>query len=108
MYSPIVQSKEPEAYLPALQSSSGAGSGIGKSIAEAFAREGASVAIADINFGAARAVSEEINSAGGRATATQMDVTDEDQVNAGLALLASLLGQLLSATDTLCTSLHRP
>jgi 3-hydroxybutyrate dehydrogenase len=62
----------------------GAGSGIGKSIAEAFAREGASVAIADINFSAAQAVSAQINSAGGRATATQMDVADEKQVNAGL------------------------
>jgi 3-hydroxybutyrate dehydrogenase len=62
----------------------GAGSGIGKSIAEAFAREGATVAIADINFSAAEAVSAQINSAGGRATATQMDVADEDKVNAGL------------------------
>jgi 3-hydroxybutyrate dehydrogenase len=61
----------------------GAGSGIGKSIAEAFAREGAFVVIADLNFSAAQAVSKQINSAGGRATPTQMDVADEDQVNAG-------------------------
>lgn len=61
----------------------GAGSGIGKGIAETFAREGASVAIADLNFSAAQAVSKQINSAGGRATPTQMDVADEDQVNAG-------------------------
>jgi 3-hydroxybutyrate dehydrogenase len=61
----------------------GAGSGIGKSIAEAFAREGACVAIADLNFEAAQAVSKQINSAGGRATPTQMDVANEDQVNAG-------------------------
>ena len=61
----------------------GAGSGIGKAIAEAFAREGAFVVIADLNFSAAQAVSKQINSAGGRATPTQMDVADEDQVNAG-------------------------
>jgi len=48
----------------------GAGSGIGKSIAEAFAREGACVAIADLNFSAAQAVSKQINSAGGRAIPT--------------------------------------
>ena len=62
----------------------GAGSGIGKSIAETFAREGASVAIADLNFSAAQAVSKKINSAGGRAIPIQMDVANEDQVNAGL------------------------
>jgi 3-hydroxybutyrate dehydrogenase len=62
----------------------GAGSGIGKSIAGAFAREGAWVAIADLNFNAAQAVSKEINSAGARAIPIQMDVTNEDQVNAGL------------------------
>jgi 3-hydroxybutyrate dehydrogenase len=61
----------------------GAGSGIGKAIAEAFAREGACVAIADLDFSAAQAVSKEINSAGGRATPTLMDVANEDQVNAG-------------------------
>ncbi len=61
----------------------GAGSGIGKSIAETFAREGASVAIADLNFSAAQAVSKKINSAGGRAIPIQMDVANEDQVNAG-------------------------
>jgi 3-hydroxybutyrate dehydrogenase len=62
----------------------GAGSGIGKSMAEAFAREGACVAIADLNFSAAQAVAKEINSEGGRAAAIQMDVANEDQVNAGL------------------------
>ena len=61
----------------------GAGSGIGKGIAEAFAREGAGVAIADVNFSAAQAVSEQINSAGSRAIPIQMDVANEDQVNAG-------------------------
>jgi 3-hydroxybutyrate dehydrogenase len=61
----------------------GAGSGIGKGIAETFAREGASVAIADLNFSAAQAVTKQINSAGGRAIPIQMDVANEDQVNAG-------------------------
>jgi len=70
----------------------GAGSGIGKGIAEAFAREGASVAIADLNFSAAQALSEQINSAGGRAIPIQMDVANEDQVNAGFEQVARDFG----------------
>jgi len=62
----------------------GAGSGIGKSIAEAFAREGAYVATADLNLSAAQMVSEQINLAGGRAIHLQMDVANEEQVNAGV------------------------
>jgi 3-hydroxybutyrate dehydrogenase len=72
----------------------GAGSGIGKSIAEAFAREGARVAIADLNFNAAQAVSEEIKSAGGRAIPTQMDVANEDQVNTRLEKVVQDFGGL--------------
>jgi NAD(P)-dependent dehydrogenase (short-subunit alcohol dehydrogenase family) len=43
----------------------GAGSGIGKSIAQAFALAGVQVAIADLNLHAAQAVAEQINSSGG-------------------------------------------
>ena len=70
----------------------GAGSGIGKGIAETFAREGASVAIADLNFSAAQSVSKQINSAGGRAIPIQMDVANEDQVNAGFEQVARDFG----------------
>ena len=62
----------------------GAGSGIGRSIAQGFAREGAHVAIADLNLSAAEAVAKEILSSGGKACAIQMDVANEDQVNAGV------------------------
>ena len=60
----------------------GAGSGIGKSIAQAFALAGVQVAIADLNLHAAQAVAEQINSSGGEANSLQMDVANEDQVNA--------------------------
>jgi 3-hydroxybutyrate dehydrogenase len=70
----------------------GAGSGIGKGIAETFAREGASVAIADLNSSAAQAVSKQINSAGGRAIPIQMDVANEDQVNAGMEQVVQNFG----------------
>ncbi|HEY6841835.1 MAG TPA: 3-hydroxybutyrate dehydrogenase [Chthoniobacterales bacterium] len=72
----------------------GAGSGIGKAIAQAFARAGAQVAIADLNMGSAQAVAEEINSSGGIAHPIQMDVTSEDQVDAGVAEAAAAFGGL--------------
>src|ERR1700757_3479893 len=63
----------------------GAASGIGKEIALRFAREGARVAIADLNKDAAQAVANEIKRGGGSALGVAMDVTSEDQVNAAVA-----------------------
>jgi 3-hydroxybutyrate dehydrogenase len=62
----------------------GAASGIGESIAEHFASEGALVAIGDVNLNAAQLVAKKINSAGSRAIAIHMDVTNEDQVSTGV------------------------
>ncbi|BBZ68822.1 short-chain dehydrogenase [Mycolicibacterium insubricum] len=56
----------------------GSGGGIGQAYAEALAREGAAVAVADINIEGARSVAEAINAAGGRAIAVQVDVSDPD------------------------------
>jgi 3-hydroxybutyrate dehydrogenase len=72
----------------------GAASGIGKSIAEAFAAAGARVAIADLDLSAARAVAEQINASGGIANSIQMDVANEDQVNAGIEHAAREFGAL--------------
>jgi 3-hydroxybutyrate dehydrogenase len=71
----------------------GAASGIGKGIAERFAAEGAKVAIADLNLSAAQQTATEINTAfPGRAMAVAMDVTSEDQVNAGVAAVIDAYG----------------
>ena len=72
----------------------GAGSGIGKSIAEHFAVEGASVAITDVNPDAAQSVAEQIGSSGSRAVAIQMDVANEDQVNTGVERVVREFGAL--------------
>jgi 3-hydroxybutyrate dehydrogenase len=72
----------------------GAGSGIGRSIAHAFSLEGARVAIADVNLDAAQAVAEQINSSGGTARFILMDVANEDSVNAGVEKTARELGAL--------------
>ena len=62
----------------------GAASGIGKEIARLFFKEGANVAIADINIDAARAAAEELDPSGAATLALAMDVTDETQVDAGV------------------------
>ena len=72
----------------------GAASGIGKAIAELYAKNGAAVAIADINQQAADAAAAEIKAAGGRAIGIEMDVTSEDAVNAGTDKAAAAFGSL--------------
>jgi 3-hydroxybutyrate dehydrogenase len=67
----------------------GAASGIGKAIAALYAREGAKVAIADVNLDAANAVAAEIRATGARALGIAMDVSSEEQVNAGVAAVVA-------------------
>ena len=59
----------------------GAGSGIGRATAIRFAREGASVVIADIDAGRAAAVAAEITASGGRAIAKRVDVSSSADVD---------------------------
>ena len=55
----------------------GAGSGIGASIAEVFAKAGAQVIVTDIKPDGAETTVAQIKSAGGRADSMQVDVSDE-------------------------------
>jgi 3-hydroxybutyrate dehydrogenase len=70
----------------------GAASGIGREIARIYAREGAQVAIADLNTEAANATAAEIRAAGGQAIGVTMDVTNEEAVNAGVAATIAAFG----------------
>jgi len=70
----------------------GAASGIGKEIALVYAREGAKVAIADLNKDAAEATAEEIRKAGGQAIGVAVDVTDEAQVEASVNATIAAFG----------------
>ena len=58
----------------------GAGSGIGKAIAELFAAQGAEVHILDLNEGNAEEVAGGIKAKGGKAFARVCDVTDQEKV----------------------------
>ena len=70
----------------------GAASGIGLAIAELFAKEGAKVAIADLNQAAADAAAARINAGGGKALGLGVDVTSEKQVDSSMDRAARELG----------------
>ncbi len=60
----------------------GAGQGIGRELARQFAAAGAVAVVADLNMAKAEAVQQEIEVAGGRATALHVDVADGASVDA--------------------------
>jgi len=59
----------------------GAGRGIGRAIALAFAKEGVDVVVSDIDATVAENVAQEVRSLATRALAIKADVTDANQVN---------------------------
>jgi len=67
----------------------GAGSGIGKAIAEALGAEGAIVEVTDIEVAAAEIVASGIVAAGGKARAAGLDVTDAGSVLDAFAAVKS-------------------
>ena len=72
----------------------GGGAGIGRAIAETFAREGAHVIIADRDGEAAQGVAEAITMSNGSARAHTTDVTSTEQVKALMASIAEAFGRL--------------
>ncbi|MFN8620021.1 MAG: SDR family NAD(P)-dependent oxidoreductase [Chloroflexota bacterium] len=70
----------------------GAGRGIGQSVAERLASEGAAVAIVDLDEVAARRVADGITAAGGRAIAVRCDVTNAAEVKAMATRTAEAFG----------------
>lgn len=72
----------------------GAAQGIGRSIALAFAREGAKVAVVDLQADKAGVVADEIAAAGGTAIAVACDVSSRASVNEAAATVARELGPI--------------
>ncbi|OWY28181.1 glucose 1-dehydrogenase [Herbaspirillum robiniae] len=75
----------------------GAASGIGLATAQAFAKAGAAVAIADINGAAARAAAAELEKAGYKAIGIECNVADSEQVEAMVEMTVSTFGRLDAA-----------
>lgn len=72
----------------------GAGSGIGRAAAELFAREGAAVAIVDLDGAAASEAAAKIRANGGTAEALTADVADAESIGAAAASAIDTLGWL--------------
>jgi NAD(P)-dependent dehydrogenase (short-subunit alcohol dehydrogenase family) len=72
----------------------GAGQGIGRALALAFAREGAAVVVNDINAVTAETVTREITEAGGRALAAPGSVSDRAVVEPMIERAAETFGRL--------------
>ncbi len=72
----------------------GGGGGIGGATSRRFAREGASVAVFDLNLEAAEKVAAQIRSEGGRAEALRCDITDRASVDAAVAATLERLGPI--------------
>lgn len=70
----------------------GGASGIGRATALAFAREGAGVAVSDIDGEGAAAVAGEIRDGGGTAIAAPADVADRAAVDAAVAAAVGAFG----------------
>lgn len=69
----------------------GGARGIGRAFAEAFAREGARVAIGDVDLDGARAAAEAIGEA---AVAVRLDVTDQTSIDQAMDVVEAAFGGL--------------
>src|SRR5438876_1908349 len=76
----------------------GAASGIGRALAEAFADAGSAVVVADLDRAEAELVAEAIRAAGGEAEAVRVDVADAAAVDQLAATTLERFGRV----DVLC------
>lgn len=72
----------------------GAGSGMGRATAELFAREGASIVVADVDATGAAKTVETIHASGGKAVASITNVTNAAQVEAMINLAIETYGRI--------------
>lgn len=72
----------------------GGAQGIGLAISQRFARDGAKVAIWDIDEAAAQRTADELVAAGGKAIACRVDIADRAQVDAAIAAVREVFGPI--------------
>ena len=84
----------------------GAGRGIGAATAAKLAAEGAAVAVTDMDIGPAEETAEAIRSAGGKALAVAVDVTQKEHVEAAASKAAESLALLLRTHQNDVRTVH--
>jgi len=85
----------------------GGGNGIGLTIANRFAAEGAKVVIADINSSAGARTADDIANLGGEALSVPTDVTNEDQVESLVKKVHDLYGRIDILVNNAGVSAHK-
>jgi 2-hydroxycyclohexanecarboxyl-CoA dehydrogenase len=86
----------------------GGGGGIGGATCKRFAKEGAKVAVCDLNLASAQAVAEAIRAEGGIAEAVSCDITNRESVDAAIALIESKLGPIDVLVNNAGWDIFRP
>jgi NAD(P)-dependent dehydrogenase (short-subunit alcohol dehydrogenase family) len=86
----------------------GAGSGIGEAIAFLFAREGADIAVNDIDPASAEKTAEAVMNMGRRAIAVQADVADGEQVDRMVDRVIDELGGVQILVNNAGIPVHGP
>src|SRR5579863_1316434 len=82
---------------------SGGGGEIGGAIARLFAREGAEIAVADLEPGKAESVARSIEDAGGTAQGLGADVADEASAREAVARTVEAFGRLTTLVNVAAT-----
>ena len=86
----------------------GAGSGIGQAIALLFAREGADIAVNDIELSSAEETADAVKKIGRRAIAVKADVAESDEVDAMVDRVISELGGVHILVNNAGIAVHGP
>jgi 2-hydroxycyclohexanecarboxyl-CoA dehydrogenase len=86
----------------------GAASGIGLAAAQRFAKDGAKVAIWDINEDGAKRAADELVKAGGKAIASRVDVADRTQIKAAVERVHAEFGQVQVLVNNAGITLFKP
>jgi NAD(P)-dependent dehydrogenase (short-subunit alcohol dehydrogenase family) len=87
----------------------GAGGGIGRATSLALAREGAAIAVADINLETALGTVAAVRATGAVAEAIQFDISNEEEVKRGVAAIVARFGvvHVLDNNSTIAAHHHR-